>query len=148
MGTIYPHPTPSTFETGKIKAPILTHPPRMVWQKDRTTESKKVCLGKPLERAGKLQTQHRGTATISANCAHRPNSEGGVSHRGALQLAEVLPTSYRAIQHRGMGILLSRRLIASEGRGKEQLTRHTPRIYTAPTCLQSKYSTTRPPRIL
>lgn len=102
MGTIYPHPTPSTFETGK-KAPILTHPPRMVWQKDRTTESKKVCLGKPLERAGKLQTQHRGTATISANCVHRPNSEGGVSHRGAT-IGRRSPTNYRAIEHGGMGI--------------------------------------------
>lgn len=44
----------------------------MVWQKDRTTGSKNMCLGKLLERAGKLQTQHRGTATISANYTHRP----------------------------------------------------------------------------
>lgn len=93
----------------------------MVWQKDRTTESKKVCLGKPLERAGKLQTQHRGTATISANCAHRPNSEGGISHRGTLHSAEVLPTSYRARENQDLGLLLSRRLIANEGRARSSL---------------------------
>lgn len=38
---------PSTFE---IKTtPLVPHPPTMVWQKDRMTESKKACLGKPPE---------------------------------------------------------------------------------------------------
>lgn len=104
----------------------------MVWQKDKTTESKNVCLGKPLERAGKLQTQHIGTATISANYTHRPKGEGGISQGGTLQSAEVHPTSYSAIENQGLGILHSRRLIANEGRGKEQLTSHSPRIHTPP----------------
>lgn len=115
----------------------------MVWQKDRTTESKKVRLGKPLERAGKLQTQHRGTATISANCAHRPNSEGGVSHRGALQLAEVLPTSYRAIQHRGLGILLSRRLTAMKAGQGAAYTPYTEDLHS--TYLRAIQIQYRPP---
>lgn len=61
-GYCLPHPMPSTFETKnkKPKSPYLTHPPRMVWQKDRTTDSKKVCLGKPLERAGSYRLNTEG----------------------------------------------------------------------------------------
>lgn len=53
----YPHPTTSTFE---IKATRFPHPHTMVWQKDRMTESKKACLGKPPERVGSYRLNTEG----------------------------------------------------------------------------------------
>lgn len=73
-----------------------------------------MCLGKLLERAGKLQTQHRGTATISANYTHRP--------RVKVREVSAKEGAPPALQH----------LIANEGRGKEQLTSHTPGIHAPP----------------
>lgn len=99
----------------------------MVWQKDRTTGSKNMCLGKLLERAGKLQTQHRGTATISANYTHRPRVK-----------VRVRPTSHKTIENQGLGILHSRHLIANEGGARSSLpvtrlgfTHHLPQEFSA-----------------
>lgn len=73
------------------------------------TESEKACLGKQPERVGKLQTQHGGAATISANCAHRPSSgRGRFSQWGLLKQASILPTNSGATENPALGAFMQR----------------------------------------
>lgn len=69
MGVVSPtlhhlHMRPKTKQTKKTKtkpkSPYLTHPPRMVWQKDRTTESKKVCLASHQRELGSYRLNTEG----------------------------------------------------------------------------------------